>query len=617
MSTNQLRRSSNYRDSHLDPYSNWRSRHRPPPTTDRPLVSTRSEYTLENHQDEVENKALLKSAYSPTLSDSGEAKRHSSDDDSDPERPRKKRAMSVDGLQDTSLISLPGPHTPRWSNPDPYTSIPPASQQTNDRVDIVKLIRNSRPDNAAKAGETNEVKENLDFISLGMVSESEPHRNAPENALNIPLQRQTDGESISPVPRERRIRRGTVKYRSRNASKLGSRYNRDGSVIKEWRPLSQETGTPWLGSTPPSLPIKFQLDYEILSFYNWAKPQDFENIVRRDLVERLKAAFHSRYSGIEIHAFGSFASGVHLSTADIDLVLLSDSFRHTGVRSFGEKKGELYAISDFLKSIYIAVPDSIECFAYARVPIVKFVDSLTGLCVDMSFDNNSGLIVAETFQHLSKQPTQATLGSILMDFFNFYGDKFRYDQVAICLNPPGYFSKKSFGNPNRLTIEDPNDTYNDISSGARATDLIFRTFAGAHTTLKNCLESLTSIQSPNKSILGSIIAANFDRYTEQRNQLRRVFVTEERFAKHRMSPSPPSESWHVSAVHSAPPPLPIGLPNTQPPWLQCEDVGTTQHPNRNTREPNQKTILTSILIKQSLSSLVAGAKEDHKLAGGA
>ena len=508
MSTHHFRGSSTYRDSHPNSHDKLRSRHQLPSTADQPLISTRSEHTLENLQDEVDNNIPLKSACYSTLGDSGEAKSHASDDDdSDPERPRKKRAMSVDGLQDTPLISLPGPHAPRWSNPDPYTSIPPASQQTNERVDIVKLIRNSKPDNAAKAGETDEVKENLDFIALGMIPEIELERNAPENALDIPLRRQTGRGSIGPVSKRSRIRRGMVKCRSRNASKFGSRYKRDGSVIKKWRPQSQETGTPWLESTPPSLPIKFQLvyylcsglivllflmrtrlDYEILSFYNWVKPQDFENIVRRDLVERLKAAFQSRYAGIEIHIFGSFASGVHLSTADIDLVLLSDSFRHTGVRSFGEKKGELHAISDFLRSIHIAVPDSIECVTHARVPIVKFVDSLTGLCVDMSFDNNSGLIAAETFQvwkeqfpimpvilsvvkffllirglnevrsgglggfsitclvtsflqHLPKQPMQPTLGSILMDFFNFYGDKFRYDQVAICLSPPGYFSK--------------------------------------------------------------------------------------------------------------------------------------------------------------------------------
>jgi non-canonical poly(A) RNA polymerase PAPD5/7 len=207
-------------------------------------------------------------------------------------------------------------------------------------------------------------------------------------------------------------------------------------------------------------------------------------------VERLNAAFRQRYSGVEIHAFGSFASGLYLPTADIDLVLLSNTFRRTGVRTFGERKGQIYAFSGFLKGTNIAVPNSIECIAHARVPILKFVDKLTGLRVDMSFDNNSGLIANETFQkwkeqfpmmpvilsvikqfllirglnevstgglggfsitclvtsliqHLPHGNVQPNLGSILMDFFSFYGKHFQYDHVAIRMNPPGYFNKVS------------------------------------------------------------------------------------------------------------------------------------------------------------------------------
>jgi hypothetical protein len=116
------------------------------------------------------------------------------------------------------------------------------------------------------AGETDDGKGNLDFISLGMIPETEPERNAPENALDIPLQRQTGRGRFDPVLRQRRIRRGTVKRRSQNASKLGSRYKRDGSVIEEWRPQLEETGTPWFEPTPPSLPIKFQSVY-----YPWSR----------------------------------------------------------------------------------------------------------------------------------------------------------------------------------------------------------------------------------------------------------------------------------------------------------------------------------------------------------
>jgi hypothetical protein len=55
----------------------------------------------------------------------------------------------------------------------------------DNRFDIVKLIRKARLDNAAKADETDELKENLDFVSFGMISESEPQSNAPENTANI------------------------------------------------------------------------------------------------------------------------------------------------------------------------------------------------------------------------------------------------------------------------------------------------------------------------------------------------------------------------------------------------------------------------------------------------
>ncbi|KAJ5275482.1 hypothetical protein N7497_006093 [Penicillium chrysogenum] len=175
-------------------------------------------------------------------------------------------------------------------------------------------------------------------------------------------------------PSRKRTRRGAIKRHVRKTGKPTSKYNYDGLVIKEWRPPSQET--------------EFQS----------AKPQEFGNIIRRDLVERLNIAFQSRYASTEIHPFGSFTSSIYLPTADIDLVLLSDNFRRIGVRSFSERKGKIYAISGFLETTNITIPDSIECVTYARVPILKFVDRLTRLRVDMSFNNNSGLMANETFQ---------------------------------------------------------------------------------------------------------------------------------------------------------------------------------------------------------------------------
>ncbi|KAJ5346755.1 uncharacterized protein N7506_000008 [Penicillium brevicompactum] len=147
-----------------------------------------------------------------------------------------------------------------------------------------------------------------------MISESEHQSNAPENASGIALKGPTGPENVySADPSRKRTRRGAIKRHARKTGKPTSKYNCDGSAIKEWRPPSQET------------------DREALSFYDWAKPQELGNVIRRDLVERLNVAFQSRSAGTEIHAFGSFTSGIYLPTADIDLVLLSDNFRCTGL----------------------------------------------------------------------------------------------------------------------------------------------------------------------------------------------------------------------------------------------------------------------------------------------
>lgn len=171
-------------------------------------------------------------------------------------------------------------------------------------------------------------------------------------------------------------------------------------------------------------------------------------------------------------------------------MLLSHTFLRTGVRTFGERKGQIYAFSAFLKSTNLAVPNSIECIASARVPILKYVDKLTGLRVDLSFDNDSGLIANETFQkwktqypmmpvllavikqfllirglnevptggiggfaitclvtnilqHLPQGHMQPNLGTILLDFLNFYGKQFSYTTIAVRMDPPGYFTKVS------------------------------------------------------------------------------------------------------------------------------------------------------------------------------
>ena len=60
-----------------------------------------------------------------------------------------------------------GNTVPQWSNPDPYTSLPPPSETTGVKKDVVQLIRKAKNQAAEKAVGNNAVAANDDFISFG------------------------------------------------------------------------------------------------------------------------------------------------------------------------------------------------------------------------------------------------------------------------------------------------------------------------------------------------------------------------------------------------------------------------------------------------------------------
>ncbi|KAL1968535.1 hypothetical protein VTN77DRAFT_1745 [Rasamsonia byssochlamydoides] len=558
-----------------------------PTTSERPLLTTKRETTPEllGAPKDGAQKAPLKFAPLDELTDSDEAEMDvSSDDDEDGSRPpRKKRAVEADTAK--------APPAPKWSNPDPYTVLPPPDETQTKKTDVVKLIRKARLAAAAPpVTRTDAVTTNEDFISfdfdddLDGPKEPEPPENAPKGPKNA--------RDVASGKRKR-THDDEIKGYSKKTSPFAGKFRSDGGILDQWKAHPSENGTPWLELMEPTLHVGTRLHNEILAFYNWVKPQPYEDIIRRDLVARLQSAFQSRYYGAEVHAFGSFASGLYLPIADMDLVLLSTTFKRTGVKTFGEKKGQIYAFSAFLKNLDIAVPGSIETIANARVPILKFVDKLTGLRVDLSFDNDSGLLANQTFQRwkaeypampvivaiikqflllrgLNEVPSGGlggysiiclvvsllqhmprgegnygpNLGSILMDFFDFYGNKFDYTSVGIRIEPPGFFNKRVYGvnaenRAHRLSIEDPNNRDNDVSGGTREIRLIFKCFSEAFYALRDRMVAAATSGSNRMCFLDTIIAGCYDEYIEQRDHLRSLFENDPRFEPYRRPPSPP------------------------------------------------------------------------------
>ena len=107
------------------------------------------------------------------------------------EPPTKRRIMALDGISD-------GGSVPKWSNPDPYSVLPPIDEVHRKRKDPVAFIRKGFKPAEEKATEQNQVAANDDFISFdddaGSLPPSEPEsRASPERVV---LDFQEDGHVI-------------------------------------------------------------------------------------------------------------------------------------------------------------------------------------------------------------------------------------------------------------------------------------------------------------------------------------------------------------------------------------------------------------------------------------
>ena len=212
--------------------------------------------------------------------------------------------------------------------------------------------------------------------------------------------------------------------------------------------------------------------------------------MRNGLIERLGRVLERAYPGSKLKCFGSFAAGLYLPDADMDLVLLSRKPRKVEYPTF-QIPSDLFRVSRILRQK--AGAQDVTVIAKAKVPIIKFVDKLTGLKVDLAFDNDSGLRANKTFQDwkrrypampiivvlikqllamrglndvatrglggfsvtclvvsmLQMMPSDQSggmdpeqrLGDLLMEFLDLYGNKFNTRLTGICLDPPGYFEK--------------------------------------------------------------------------------------------------------------------------------------------------------------------------------
>jgi non-canonical poly(A) RNA polymerase PAPD5/7 len=497
------------------------------------------------------------------LSDSEEAEMDiSGDEDEGAAEPSNKRSRLT---RNQSVAD--GESVPKWSNPDPYTAIPPGEASIPKKGrDVVHLIRKARvvPTTDAKSSVPTEA---VDFIACDSSDEGE-HEDLFAHTDSAPQSRAPGMPRAPTGPRaadtrsdvERRVppaailqgsaaqvktiqalpANGYVPYERPPAAhhpqdSLGSRkrtyddvikvpdvklgkpadpqVDKDGKskIVSPWKPKEGEDDTPWMVAdhsacrlssvwyVPPRMTmiltdtISIRLHKEIVDFYEYVRPRDFEERIRGEVVDDLKQFCRRLWGDAEVYSFGSYPTGLYLPTSDMDLVVVSDQVLHgNGPPKYTDRRF-LYKFGDGLRKSGRVHDNQIEFIVWARVPLVKFVDRRTRLKIDVSFENPGGLQAVKTFNAWKEQypamPVLVTmikhllcmrglsepvnggiggfsviclvvsmlqlmpevqsrsmdpmhhLGDLFMAFLDLYGNKFDYKTVAISLNPPRYIPK--------------------------------------------------------------------------------------------------------------------------------------------------------------------------------
>ncbi|KAI1488306.1 hypothetical protein F5X96DRAFT_91182 [Biscogniauxia mediterranea] len=571
------------------------------------------------------------------MSDSDETAMDISDNsDSGAAEPASKRAR-------TSAPATTEQDVPKWSNPDPYTALPPPDEGTRKKKDMVQLIRKARVE--AEGQKPSVSTEAADFISLDFSDDEADSKDDKAingrslNSLSATVEGVPDAPkgprattsslpSKPPAPAFEAAPRGprgdqTTSQPSKPSKKgykdepvdltpstsLGNRKRTfddqiklphaplkkvtkmavGGDIVPVWRPEKGEDPCPWATTDHSATAcMGTRLHKEIMDFYEYVRPRDYEERIRREMLSRLSSLLKRKWPDADVYAFGSFMSGLYLPTADMDVAICSDSFVKRGIPKY-HTKNCLFTLRSFFHYHKIAFQDDIEVISKAKVPLVKYTDSVTALKVDISFEKMDGHRAIKTFLdwkerypampilvaiikhfllmrglnepvnggiggftvicmvvNLLNQMPQVQSGSMkpehhlnemLMEFFDYYGNRFQYKTVAIRMNPPGLVNKSEvsgivYRNMDRLSIIDPNNPENDISGGSSNTETIFGHFSRAYSTLRERMAKLAKQGTSTKSsdddgtILGPVFAGKYSNFQIQRDYLKRLSASE-------------------------------------------------------------------------------------------
>lgn len=467
---------------------------------------------------------------------------HQEEADSEPGENVGKQGDSEDGPSKkrarTTQVEADGAERPKWSNPDPYYSLPPVIEDANSKKrDVVELIRKAKiAAQKEKEDATNAAAQNDDFISFAVdedededdhisissdnssdIVEIQPPVRTSAASKPVPFSHLTNfhpllahtptATGVRPIPDTEVRREGDTWPPKTNHEAVNRPQQRDttynqndtkrkrndsaGDLARDWVENRYERAVPWIKEDHSDLKsTAVWLHKEICDFYDFVKPTNYEHAIRQNCVDRIASALSRDYPDSDLRSFGSYAYGIYLPTADMDLVLITRRYQQTGIPEFYPSHRQLQKVLAALRKAGITADHGSQIIAKAKVPIVKFVDRLTGLHVDISFENTTGITALSSFDAWKAQYPQftvlvtlikqfllmrdlnevhtgglggfsvaclvvsmlqhspdiqsgnpPTLGALLLRFLKLYGSDFNMATLGISVNPPKYIPK--------------------------------------------------------------------------------------------------------------------------------------------------------------------------------
>ncbi|RLN24933.1 hypothetical protein C2845_PM07G18430 [Panicum miliaceum] len=357
----------------------------------------------------------------------------------------------------------------------------------------------------------------------------------------------------------------------------------------------------------------------------------------------------------QVEVFGSFRTGLYLPTSDIDVVIFE-----SGVKT---PQLGLYGLAKALSQKGVA--RKIQVIAKARVPIVKFVETKSGIAFDISFDIDGGpqaadfikdavkklpalrplCMILKVFLHQRelnevysggigsyalltmlithlqlmwgekdilgyRQPKEHNLGILLVKFFDFYGRKLNHYDVGISCNSANTFflkSDKDFMNldrPHLLAIQDPMVPDNDIGKNSFNYFKVKSAFSKAYSVLTDA--NLITNLGPKRSILGTIVRPDsvlLDRKGWNEDKLPDMLTEPwEPVTRQFDSENDVVYNWHVIDEDE---PLPRNSQSTS------EDTSSSPSKKRKSSKSKQKSRRKSKADVSGSSNAANGFKEDR------